>query len=184
VNLLASAALLAAEEDQTRTHSWIWPEGAEVLWGSLAFAVVAYLLWKFGWPQAKQMMQARTDRIQQQLEDADRAKSEADRAAVEIRAKKGDIESERSRMLREADEQAQRMLDDGRTRLEQEVAELGAKAESDIAAARNRAVGELQGEVARLAADAMDRIVISSLDDDLQQQLVEDFIARVGASAP
>jgi F-type H+-transporting ATPase subunit b len=184
MNVFASAALLAAEEDPSRTHSWLWPEGAEILWGSLAFAVVAYLLWKFGWPQAKQMMEARTARVEQQLEDAGSAKAEAENAAAETRRKLGDIESERSRLLRDADEQAQRLLIDGRARLEHEVAELRAKAESDIAAARNRAVSELQGEVARLAAEATDRLVVSALDGDLQEKLVEDFIARVGASTP
>ena len=76
------------------------------------------------------------------------------------------------------------MLTDGRARLEQEVAELRAKADSDIAATRIRAVGDLQGEVARVAADASERLVHESLDDDLQQHLVEEFIARVGASTP
>ena len=53
---LGAIGLLAAEEDPTRTHSWIFPEGSEILWGTLSFLVVAFLLWKFAWPQAKQMM--------------------------------------------------------------------------------------------------------------------------------
>jgi F-type H+-transporting ATPase subunit b len=187
VNLLASVSILAAaaeHEDPSRTHSWIWPEGAEILWGTLAFLVVAYLLWKLGWPQAKKMMQARSARIQQQLDDASTAKTEADEAAVEIRRAKGDIESERARLLAEADQQAERMLVDGRARLDQEVAELRAKAESDVAATRTRAVSELQGEVAQVAAVASDRLVTGALDDELQQALIEEFIARVGASTP
>jgi F-type H+-transporting ATPase subunit b len=184
MNALTIFAAAAEHEDPTRTHSWIWPEGAEILWGTLAFLVVAYLLWKLGWPQAKKMMQARTARIQQQLDDAATAKTEADAAAVEIRRAKGDIESERARLLAEADAQAGRMLVDGRARLDQEVTELRAKAESDIAATRTRAVSELQGEVVQIAADASDRLVNGALDDELQQSLIEDFIARVGASTP
>jgi F-type H+-transporting ATPase subunit b len=179
-----NALAMLAAEDPSRTHSWIWPEGAEILWGTLAFAVVAYILWKFGWPQAKKMMQARTDRIQQQLDEAASAKAEADTAAVEIRRAKGDIESERARLLAEADAQATRMLADGRARLDQEVAELRDKAVSDIAATQVRVLGEVQTEVARIATDAAEQLVSDALDDELHRQLIEDYIARVGATTP
>ena len=37
--------------------------------------------------------------------------------------------------------------------------------------------------MAELAARATEQVVGQSLDDELQQQLVEDFIARVGAAS-
>ncbi|HEY8057364.1 MAG TPA: F0F1 ATP synthase subunit B [Acidimicrobiales bacterium] len=174
---------LLAEEDQTRTSSWIFPEGPELIWGTLSFLIVAFLLWKFGWPQAKQMMNARTARIQAQLDEAAGAKAGAEEAATSIRAAKGDIDAERQRMLADADAQAARLLSDGRTRLEQEVAELMAKAESEIDSVQGRLQSEVQAEVAELAARATEQVVGQSLDDELQQQLVEDFIARVGAAS-
>jgi F-type H+-transporting ATPase subunit b len=177
---LAAVGLLAAEEDITKTHSWIFPEGAEILWGTLSFLVVAYLLWKFGWPQAKKMMRARTGRIQAQLDEAATAKAEAEEAAARIRAAKGDIDAERQRVLADADAQAVRLLADGRARLEQEVAELQAKATSEIESIQSRLQSEVQTEVAEVAARATDTLVMQSLDDELQQQLIEEFIARVG----
>jgi F-type H+-transporting ATPase subunit b len=180
---LGAVGLLAAEEDPTRTHSWIFPEGSEILWGTLSFLVVAFLLWKFGWPQAKKMMQGRTARIQAQLDEAAEAKSTADEAATSIRAAKGDIDAERQRLLAEADAQAARLVTDGRVRLEQEVTELQAKADSEIESVQGRLQSEVQAEVAELAARATEEVVTQSLDDELQQQLVEDFIARVGAAS-
>jgi F-type H+-transporting ATPase subunit b len=179
---LGALGLLAAEEDPTRTHSWIFPEGSEILWGTLSFLVVAFLLWKFGWPQAKQMMSDRTARIQAELDEAAEAKSSADEAATSIRAAKGDIDAERQRLLADADAQADRLVSDGRARLEQEVAELQAKADSEIESVQGRLQSEVQAEVAELAARATEALVTQSLDDELQQQLVEDFIARVGAA--
>jgi len=180
---LAAAGLLAAEKDPTRTHSWIFPEGSEILWGTLSFLVVAFLLWKFAWPQAKQMMSDRTARIQAQLDEAATATATAEEAATSIRAAKGDIEAERGRLLADADAQAARLLSDGRARLEQEVAELGAKAESEVESVQGRLQSEVQAEVAELATRATERLVAQSLDGALQQQLVEDFIAQVGAAA-
>ena len=63
-----------------------------------------------------------------------------------------------------------------------EVAEMEQKAETDIAAAASRTGDELRNEIARLAGAAADRVVERSLDDAAQQRLIEDYIARVGAS--
>ena len=75
------------------------------------------------------------------------------------------------------------MLADGRARLVTEVADLEAKAEADIGAAGSRVFDELRGEIARLSSAAAERVVAGSLDDATQQRLIEDYIARVGASA-
>ncbi len=96
MSTFALAGILAAE-DPNQTHHPIFPETPEMLWGTLSFLVVAFLLWKFAWPQIKQMMAARTARIQAQLDEAATAKTEADEAAVAVREAKGDIASERQR---------------------------------------------------------------------------------------
>ena len=87
-------------------------------------------------------------------------------------------------MFAEADTQAESLLADGRARLEQEVADLEARAEADIAATAGRANDELRAEISRLASVATDRVIAGGvLDDATQQTLIENFIARVGASA-
>jgi F-type H+-transporting ATPase subunit b len=185
--VLGAAPVLAtgilAAEDPSQTHNPILPEGSEILWGTLSFLVVAFLLWKFAWPQITQMMADRTARIQAQLDEAATAKADADAAAISIREAKGDIASERDRLLSEADAQAARLLADGRVRLEQEVADLLAKADAEIESSRGRLLGEVQAEVAETAAQATERLVEEELADDAsQQRLIEEFISRVGAS--
>ncbi len=177
------AVIVLGAEDQTKTSSWIWPEGAEILWGTPAFLIVAYLLWKFGWPPIKKAMQDRTARIAQQLDEAATAKADADQAAVDIRQAKGDIATERARLLAAADEQAAQLLTDGRARLEHEMADLLAKSEADLASSQGRVMAEVQEEVANLASAAAERIVVEALaDENLRRDLVEQFIATVGAT--
>jgi F-type H+-transporting ATPase subunit b len=86
-------------------------------------------------------------------------------------------------MLGEADAQAARLLADGRARLDQEVADLTAKADGEIGSVQGRLQGEVQAEVAEVAARATEHVVTDALDDELRQQLVEQFISRVGASS-
>ena len=132
---------------------------------------------------AKKAFAARTDRVQAELDDSAKAKTDADANATRIRQALGDIDGERRRLLADADAQAEQLLTDGRARLEAEVADLEAKADADIASAAGRTSDELRGEIARLASAAADRVVERSIDAETQQRLIEDYIARVGASA-
>jgi F-type H+-transporting ATPase subunit b len=180
--LTGLVAVAEEEEHIDQSHHWLWPEGYEIwFFGAAWILVFGLLFWKVG-PFAKKALAARTDRVQQELDAAAEAKASAESEAARIRQAKGDIGAERSRLLAEADTQAQALLIDGRARLDREIAELHTKADADIASALGRVTDELRSEIARLASDTADRVVESALDDATQQRLVENYIARVGAS--
>jgi F-type H+-transporting ATPase subunit b len=181
---LIAGGVLAAENGQPtyESHSWILPETEELIWGSLAFFVIFALLLKFALPPLRAMFAARTERIAKEITQATNARRSAEQAAAEIRQQLGDLEGERQRLLAEADAQAEQLLVDGRARIETEAAELEAKAEADLAAGQTRLGSELQAEVAAIAAAATERLVLRELDEATQRQLVEHFIARVGAA--
>lgn len=176
VNLIAA--------DPARSIHWLWPEAKEMIWGIPASLVIFFALYKYGGPPIKKAMAARTERIREQLEGAAAAKAAAETEAAGIRQAAGDIDAERQRLFADADAQAEALLADGRVRLDEEVAALEARADADVAAAAGRATDELRAEISRLAAAAADRVIADSLvDDATQQALIENFIARVGASS-
>lgn len=164
------------------THSSILPETAEIIWGGIASLIIFWALYKFGAPAMKKSFAARTEKIQKELDAAAADKSAAATEAAGIRAAKGDIAAERQRLLADAESQAAAVLEDGRARLAVEVADVEAKAAHDIAGAQSRVGDELRAEIARLSSAAVDHVVTGSLDDATQQELIENFIARVGAS--
>jgi F-type H+-transporting ATPase subunit b len=172
--------LLAAEHRIDRSHSWIWPEGYEAWFGSIASILIfALLFWKAG-PFVKKGMAARTARVQGQLDAATTAKAEAETEAATIRTALGDIGTERQHLLAAADEQAAAIVVEGRSRLEREVAEMQAKAAADLESAMGRSQDELRAEIAQLASVAADHVIVESLDAATQQLLIESFIERVG----
>lgn len=185
--LHASTIIRPAAEVDTDERGYItahpfFPDRAEWLYGGLAFFIVVGLLWKFAGPSIKDGLAKRTERIAKELDDAAAAKTAAAAEAEQIRTAKGDIAAERARILAEADEQAAAVLAEGEARLEQELADLEARSLAEIAATRNRTGDELRAEIARLSAAAVDQVVTGSLDDATHQDLIESFIARVGAS--
>ena len=180
--LLPGAEEIPFDDKGYITVNPILPPLKELIPGSLASIIVFSLLyWKAG-PIIKKSMKDRTARIQKELDDAAGARTDAEAEASRIRQAQGDIESERARLYSEADVQAEALLADGRVRLAAEIAELEARAEADIASAAGRGSDELRAEIAKHSGVAVDAIVRDTLDAAAQQELIENFIARVGAS--
>lgn len=188
MSILANISLIAAESvpndgvGSTSLHPILPPIG-ELIIGSLASAIVFGLLFKFAGPVIKKAMSDRTARIQKELDDSAAAASAAEAEAERIRAAKGDIDAERTRLYADADKQAEALLAEGRVRIDAEMAELEARAEAELASAAGRSSDELRAEIARYSSNAIDSVVNGTLDDAAQQELIEGFIARVGASS-
>jgi F-type H+-transporting ATPase subunit b len=178
----AFAVFAAKDIDPARSIHWLWPADAELIYGSLASIIIFAAIWKFAGPAIKAAMADRTARIQTELDDSASAKAEAEAEAAQIRQAAGDIDAERQRLFAEADVQAEQLLIDGRARLEDEIAELQARADADIETAAGRAGEELRAEISRLAAGATDQLLDGGLDAATQQDLIEGFISKVGAS--
>ena len=187
---LVNAFLIATAEEpphvddngQIVTHHWLLPEQSEIIYGTIASLIIFALLYKFAGPPVRKGLIARTERIQAELDASATALAEAEAEAAEIRQALGNIEEERERLLAVADTEAEALLTDGRARLELEIAELESRAAADLEAAASRSGDELRGEIIRVASAVVDDVVVEALDDATQQELVESFIQRVGAS--
>jgi F-type H+-transporting ATPase subunit b len=161
----------------------ILPPTGELIIGSLASIIVFAALYKFAGPVIRDFFKDRTSRVQRELEESAAAKSDAEAEAERIRQAKGDIDSERTRLYAEADEEAEALLAQGRERIDTEMAELERRADAEIEAAASRSGDELSAEIVRYSSAAIERVVKNTLDDAAQQELIEGFIARVGVGS-
>jgi F-type H+-transporting ATPase subunit b len=159
----------------------ILPATDEIVWGAISFAVLLFLLYKFAYPQVRQMMENRTERIRSDLQAAETAKTEAQTLLDEYKAQLSDARAEAGRIIEEARQAADRIKRDQESRLQAELAELRARAVSDIEGAKAQAVSDLRGEVAQLAIGAAETVVQHNLDEATQTQLIEDYINQVAA---
>ena len=181
VRLLSEELPVDADGKITTPYAW-WPEWYEIAFGGLAPSSCSPASTSSPSRRLKKGLADRSAKIQRELDDsAPSALTDARAAATQIRASKGDLQGERTRILAEADATAARVLTDGRARIATEVAELEAKATADIESARTRVQAELQSDVAGIAAAATEQVVHGSLDDATHQRLIEEFITKVGA---
>ena len=181
MNAAITSVLFAAEGGVPtyESHHWFLPKTFEIIYGGLAAVLVIGALIKFVGPTIKKSLATRTERIQNEIDNARNARSNAETEAQQIRSALGDISSERSRILAEADAAAAAVLSEGRARVAAEMADVEAKALADIANASGRVQDELASDIKRLARIASDKVIASAMNDSVRQDLIENFISGV-----
>jgi F-type H+-transporting ATPase subunit b len=159
----------------------ILPATNELLWGAFAFIVLFGLFaWK-GYPAVKGAMDARAKRISDSLDEAEKAKVDAETILSEYQRQLADARTEASRLIDEARAQAEQVRRDLIAKAEAEAAELRQRNAEQVAAERDRVLGEIRGQVAALAIELAEKVVESNLDRDTNTRLIENYINSVGA---
>jgi F-type H+-transporting ATPase subunit b len=169
-------------DDCQEAPSPLLPEVNEIIWGSIAFAVLLVALWKWGIPAIRNMEQAREERIRNDLEAAEQARSEAESEKTQYERQIADARNEAGRIIEEARQSAEGVRRDLVARAEQEAAEVRARAEADVANMRTQAMAQVRGEVAQLSIELASRIVERNLDNDTNRQLVDSYIDQLASS--
>lgn len=143
----------------------------------ILFAGLYFLLWK---PILK-MLDERKERIQQGLEDAERAREERDRAQAEFNKRLEEAAQERERIIARAREEAQGERKAILAEAEQEAERvlIGAREEAQLE--RERILEELRGQVALLGIAAANRLIGEALDEERQRRLVDEFFSGISA---
>jgi F-type H+-transporting ATPase subunit b len=169
-------------EDCQKAPNPLIPGINEIIWGSAAFAVLLVAMWKWGVPAVKNMEAAREDRIRNDLEGAEKARTEAEAEKAQYLTQIAGAREEAGRIIEEARQSAEQVRRDLIARAETEANEVRERAQVDIAAQQQRALTELRTDVAQLSIDLAERIVERNLDRDTQLQLVDSFINQVGSN--
>jgi F-type H+-transporting ATPase subunit b len=170
-------------DDCQEAPSPIMPATNELVWGSIAFITVFILLGRLAYPAIKKSMDARTEKIRESLDDAERTKSEAQTILEDYQRQLNDARNESNRIIEEARQTADQLRQDLTQRAEAEVAELRRRAQEDIASAQQRAVADLRSQVSTLAIELAEKVVERNLDRDTNTALIESYINQLESTS-
>ena len=181
---LPLSILAAAAEAEEKTKNPLIPATNELIWGTIAFVALLVVLWRVGvFKKITEALAERTKRIEGQIEDADRLKTEAERTLEEYRAKLAQAREEASRLVAEAREAGEQLRRDLQEKAQEEANRIVEAARAEIQAERDRAARELRREIGSLAVQVAERVVGYQLDEDRQRELVDQYIEELSASA-
>ena len=153
------------------------PHTAEVIVGFIAFTLLFLVLKSKVVPMFEKAYAARTEAIQGGIERAEKAQLEAQRALVQYNEQLSSAQGEAAKLREDARAQGAAILDELRTKAQDEAARITAAAHASIEAERQQAVTSLRNEVGALAVELASKIVGEALDDQARQsRIVDRFI--------
>jgi F-type H+-transporting ATPase subunit b len=181
--MLAIVLPLAADAAKEESSNFlVSPDVGLMIWTLLAFLVAFFVLRKWAWPAITEALDKRQHAIEESIDTAERARTEAAALLDEYRERLKEARSQadeivaRSRKAGEVHE---------RESLEQAKAkrdELLEQTRRDIEAETRRAIQEIRNEVADLTILATEKVTRKTLDDDDQRRLVEDALSDLDFS--
>ena len=169
-------------DDCQKSPSPILPATNELIWGAIAFTALFFLLAKFAYPPLKQSMDERAEKIRGSIDEAERARGEAQQILDQYQRQLADAKSEAGRIIEEARQAADKLRQDLKKQAETEVAELRGRAQEDIQAQVERAMADLHARVAELSIELAEKVVERNIDRETNLQLIENYINQVGTS--
>ena len=90
----------------------IIPAMDEVIWGTLSFLILFAVMAKYAYPALKKAMDARSEKIQGDLDAADSARSEAESLRAGYDAKLAEAQAEAARIIEAARSDAEQVRQD------------------------------------------------------------------------
>ena len=153
------------------------PAFGTVVWATIAFLVVMFLLRKMAWGPILSALKEREENIANALNEADRARSEMAALNADNERLIQEARVERDSMLREARDMADKVVADAKAKAKEEASRESEKARQVIATERKAAVAELKAEVAKLSVTIAEKLIRSELSgEEKQQALVQKLI--------
>jgi F-type H+-transporting ATPase subunit b len=150
------------------------PHTAELIVGAIAFTLLFLTLRKFVVPMFEKAYTDRTNAIQGGMERAEKAQLDAQRALNQYNDQLSKAREEAQTLREEARVQGAAIIEDLRTKAQDEAARITATAHASIEAERQQAIASLRNEVGTLAVELASKIVGEALDDQARQSRVVD----------
>ena len=179
--VLATPVVALAEESAVGPDILI-PKMAEFIPALIAFLVILAVLAKLVWPPVLEMMEKRQQKIQEDLDAAQRSKIQAAEEAKSYEAKILEAHHEADAIVAKAKKEAEEVRSAVLAKAQREAADIIAKAHGAVDSERHKAMIELSSSVVDLSVKIASKIIGNDLSVEEQRKLAEKYLAEVGKS--
>lgn len=156
------------------------PEVGLLVWNTISFLVLVFLLGKFAWKPIMKAINERENTIEDALNKAELAKQEMARLTAQNEDLMKQARAERDEILKEAKSLKDNIVSEAKNAAQVEGAKLIEKARIEIENQKKAAVAELKGQVSTLSLDIAEHVLRAQLDDRAkQQELVNGLLKNV-----
>ena len=163
--------------------SLLLPDSGLLIWMTLVFLVVFFVLWKWGFPSIIKMVNERKEYIDESLAKAEEAnlrlaniQKQGEELLMEAREKQAQI-------LREASETRETIVGQAQEKAREESARILSEAKAEIESQKQAAIRDIRAQVAELSVQIAEKILQKELSSSAEQaQLIDRLLDEVASS--
>lgn len=163
--------------------SLITPDFGLLVWMTLIFGIVFFILAKFGFPAITSMVDKRSKHIEDSLQKAEEAERRLADLAGEQKALMDKARAEQARILKEASSTRDVIVSQAKQQAQAEADKIIEQAKTTIAAEREAALRDICSQVSMISVEVAEKIVRRQLESaDEQKALTERMIKEISSS--
>ena len=150
--------------------SLITPDFGLIFWMTLIFAIVFFIVAKFGFPVITGMAGKRADKIAEGLRKAEEAEKQFEELSTRCELMLKETKEKQAAILKEASAQSEQIVAKAKLQAQDEAAKLIENARAQIQAEREGVMRELRREVASISVSIAEKVVRRELSSDQAQK--------------
>ena len=145
-----------------------------------SFLLLIFLVKKFAWGNITSILDARAEKITNDIDEAEAARKKAEELATKREAELAGSRQEATTILETAKETAEKNKAHILSEANQEALRLKEKAQLEISQNKEEAMNSIKGDVADLTVNLAGRLLSQQLDSEGHRQLIDRYLNELG----
>jgi F-type H+-transporting ATPase subunit b len=148
-----------------------------VVWSSISFIIVVFILAKMAWKPILASIREREDSIDDALKSAEKARQELANLQSSNEELLKEARLERDSMLKDARSTKDKIISEAKEKAEAEYGKILSSAKEDIRTEKLAAITELKKQVAELSIHIAEKVIRQELSaDQKQKDLIDKYL--------
>ena len=145
-----------------------------------SFLLLIFLVKKYAWGNITSILDARAEKITNDIDEAEAARQKAEELAAKREAELAGSRQEATTILETAKETAEKNKAHILSEANQEALRLKEKAQLEISQKKEEAMNSIKGDVADLTVNLAGKLLSQQLDSEGHRQLIDRYLNELG----
>ena len=145
-----------------------------------SFLLLIFLVKKYAWGNITSILDARAEKITNDIDEAEAARKKAEEIAAKREAELAGSRQEATTILETAKETAEKNKAHILSEANQEALRLKEKAQLEISQNKEEAMNSIKGDVADLTVNLAGKLLSQQLDSEGHRQLIDRYLNELG----
>jgi len=151
-----------------------------IIWTLISFIILLLLLWKVAYKPITKALKKREDTIRGSLEEAKKSRESAETLLGDYKKQLAQAREEAQKILSEGKMMGENVKKEIIQKAHEESNQIVKRAQEEIGFQKKKALMDLKERITDLTIMAASKVIEKSLDKKDHEQLLEEYISKVG----